>query len=100
LIVKSAKAQGAKIVGKVIESVEADMWADKITEMEDEIEEILKDEKEEKLLSQSEMQIRRGENIMVHEDEIKGRPKRTWFEVRTHFHHNLMSHKLWFLPIL
>jgi ATP-dependent RNA helicase DDX27 len=78
--VKSGRAQGAKIVSRVIEATEADEWADKVAEMEDEIEEILKDEKEEKLLAQSEMQIRRGENIMVHEDEIKSRPKRTWFE--------------------
>jgi len=84
-------------VGKVIESVEADIWADKVTAMEDEIEEILKDEKEEKLLSQSEMQIRRGENIMVHEDEIKGRPKRTWFEVLTQFNPNLMFYQLWYI---
>jgi ATP-dependent RNA helicase DDX27 len=26
------------------------------------------------------MQVKKGENIMVHENEIKGRPKRTWFE--------------------
>jgi len=48
--------------------------------MEDEIEEILKEEKEDKQLAQAEMQVRRGENIIVHEDEIKGRPRRTWFE--------------------
>lgn len=77
---KSGKAQGAKIVSRVIEASEADAWADKVTEMEDEIEEILKDEKEEKQLAQAEMQVKKGENIMVHEDEIKGRPKRTWFE--------------------
>lgn len=78
--VKSGKAQGAKIVSRVVEASEADKWADKVTELEDEIEEILKEEKEEKQLSQVEMQVRKGENIMVHEDEIKGRPKRTWFE--------------------
>lgn len=48
--------------------------------MEDEIEEILKEEKEDKVLSQAEMEVRRGENIMIHQDEIKGRPRRTWFE--------------------
>jgi ATP-dependent RNA helicase DDX27 len=48
--------------------------------MEDEIEEILKEEKEDKQLAQAEMQVRKGENIIVHEDEIKGRPRRTWFE--------------------
>jgi ATP-dependent RNA helicase DDX27 len=78
--VKTGKAQGAKIVSRVIEAAEADEWADKVTEMEHEIEDILKEEKEEKQLSQVEMQVRKGENIMVHEDEIKGRPKRTWFE--------------------
>ncbi|KAG0646799.1 ATP-dependent RNA helicase drs1 [Hyphodiscus hymeniophilus] len=78
--VKSGKAQGAKIVSRVIEASEADEWADKVTELEDEIEEILQEEKEEKQLSQVEMEVRKGENIMVHEDEIKGRPKRTWFE--------------------
>ena len=77
---RSGRAQGAKIASRVIEATEADTWADKVAEMEDEIEEILKDEKEEKLLAQSEMQIKRGENIMVHEDEIKRRPRRTWFE--------------------
>ena len=78
--VKSGKAQGAKIVSRVVEASEADKWTDKVTELEEEIEEILKEEKAEKQLSQVEMQVKKGENIMVHEDEIKGRPKRTWFE--------------------
>ena len=77
---KSAKAQGAKIASRIIEAAEADKWQEKVDEMEDEIEEILKEEKEDKLLAQTEMQVRKGENIMLHEDEIKGRPKRTWFE--------------------
>ena len=78
--VKSGRAQGAKIVSRVIEASKADEWADRVTQMEDEIEDILKEEKEDKQLAQAEMQVRRGENIIVYEDEIKGRPKRTWFE--------------------
>jgi ATP-dependent RNA helicase DDX27 len=78
--VKGGRAQGAKIVSRVIEAVEADEWATKVTEMEDEIEEILKEEKEDKQLAQVEMEVRKGENMMIHEDEIKGRPRRTWFE--------------------
>lgn len=77
---KSGKSQGAKIVSRVIEAAEADVWANKVKDMEDEIEEILREEKEEKQLAQAEMQVRKGENFIVHEDEIKGRPKRTWFE--------------------
>jgi len=78
--VKSGRAQGAKIVSRVIEAAEADTWAEKVEAMQEEIEEILLEEKEDKQLAQAEMQVKRGENIIVHEDEIKGRPKRTWFE--------------------
>jgi ATP-dependent RNA helicase DDX27 len=78
--VKSGRSQGAKIVSRVIEAADADTWAAKVEEMQDEIEEILKEEKEDKQLAQVEMQVRKGENMINYEDEIKGRPKRTWFE--------------------
>ncbi len=58
--VKAGKAQGAKIVSRVIEHAEADKWQDQIDEMEDEIEEVMKEEKEEKQLAQMEMQVKRG----------------------------------------
>lgn len=77
---KSGRAQGAKIASRVVEASEADEWAQKVEDMADDIEEILVEEKEDKQLAQAEMQVKRGENIIVHEDEIKGRPKRTWFE--------------------
>ncbi|KAL6720393.1 nucleolar DEAD-box protein required for synthesis of 60S ribosomal subunit [Lecanora helva] len=78
--VKAAKAQGAKIVSRVVAPALADEWAAKCAALDAEVEEILKEEKEEKLLSGAEMQVRKSENLMKHEDEIKARPKRTWFE--------------------
>lgn len=30
----------------------------------------------------AELQLRKGENLIKHEDEIKARPKRTWFETQ------------------
>ncbi|KAM5387237.1 hypothetical protein ACJA88_001589 [Fusarium oxysporum] len=51
-----------------------------IDEMDDEIEEIMQEEKEEKQLAHVEMQVKKGENLIQHEAEIKGRPRRTWFE--------------------
>ncbi|KAK6209726.1 hypothetical protein QIS74_11310 [Colletotrichum tabaci] len=78
--VKAGKAQGAKIMSRVIEPTEADKWQAQVDEMEDEIEEIMVEEKQEKQFAQAEMQVRKGENILQHEAEIKGRPKRTWFE--------------------
>ncbi|UKZ77140.1 hypothetical protein TrVFT333_004858 [Trichoderma virens FT-333] len=80
--VKAGKAQGSKIISRVIEAKDADKWQAKIDEMDDEIAEIEKEEKEERQLAQVEMQIKKGENIIEHEAEIKSRPKRTWFETQ------------------
>ncbi|CRJ85158.1 hypothetical protein BN1723_017373, partial [Verticillium longisporum] len=66
--VKAGKAQGAKILSRVIEAGEADKWQDKVDEMEEEIEEINEEEKEERQLAQVEMQVRKGENLINHED--------------------------------
>ncbi|KAF5534312.1 ATP-dependent RNA helicase DRS1 [Fusarium mexicanum] len=78
--VKAGKAQGAKIVSRQIESAEVDALQAQIDEMDDEIEEIMQEEKEEKQLAHVEMQVKKGENLIQHEAEIKGRPRRTWFE--------------------
>ena len=80
--VKAGKAQGAKIVSRVIDAGEPDKLQDQIDEMDDEIEEVMREEKEEKQLAQVEMQVKKGENIIDHQDEIKSRPKRTWFETQ------------------
>ncbi|KAI1088195.1 hypothetical protein F5B19DRAFT_496619 [Rostrohypoxylon terebratum] len=80
--VKAGKAQGAKISSLIIDPADADKWQAKIDEMADEIEAIAKEEKEEKQLAQVEMEIKKGENMVIHEDEIKARPKRTWFETQ------------------
>ncbi|KAI0393948.1 DEAD-domain-containing protein [Xylariaceae sp. FL0594] len=81
-IVKAGKAQGAKISSLIIEPADADRWQDKVDEMAGEIDAVAQEEKEERQLQQAEMQIRKGENMVVHEDEIKARPKRTWFETQ------------------
>ncbi|KAJ4991842.1 hypothetical protein SVAN01_02692 [Stagonosporopsis vannaccii] len=78
--VKTSREQGAKVVSRQVPAEEADKWIKKIKELEDEIEEVLKEEKEERVLSITERDLKRGENLIRHEDEIKSRPKRTWFE--------------------
>ncbi|KAI1770469.1 hypothetical protein F4818DRAFT_450405 [Hypoxylon cercidicola] len=80
--VRAGKAQGAKISSLIIDPADADKWQTQIDEMADEIESIAKEEKEEKQMAQVEMQIKKGENMVLHEDEIKSRPKRTWFETQ------------------
>lgn len=78
--VKSARAQGAKVVSRAVDSSEVDHWARRIEEMEHDVKAVLDEEKEEKQLAQAEMQVTRGDNLMKHQDEILSRPKRTWFE--------------------
>ena len=78
--VKSGRSQGARITSRFVEAVLADGWAKKVESLQDEVEAILKEEKEEKALAGAEMHLRKGENIMEHKSEIKSRPKRTWFE--------------------
>ncbi|KAG9257132.1 dependent RNA helicase drs-1 [Emericellopsis atlantica] len=80
--VRAGKAQGAKVTSRTIDPADADKWQDQIDEMDNEIEEIMKEEKREKQLAAAEMQVRKGENLIEHENEIKSRPKRTWFETQ------------------
>lgn len=80
---KAGKAQGAKIVSRVVEMAIADEWAQKAEDLADEVQEVLQEEKTEKQLAQAEMQVNKGENLMKHGQEIMARPKRTWFETET-----------------
>lgn len=78
--VRAGKAQGAKITSRIIAPADADKLQEEIDAMEDDIHGIMQEEKEEKQLAQAEMQVKKGENLIEHEAEIKSRPKRTWFE--------------------
>ncbi|PFH63226.1 hypothetical protein XA68_16665 [Ophiocordyceps unilateralis] len=80
--VKAGKAQGAKIVSRVIPPSEADAWQGRIDDMAPEVDDVMQEEKEEKQLAQADMQVKKGENMLEHEAEIKSRPRRTWFETQ------------------
>lgn len=78
--VRAAKAQGTKIVSRAVDNADVDAWDERIRGLEAEVEAVLKEEKELKALGDAEMQLRKGENLVEHREEIMGRPKRTWFE--------------------
>ncbi|KAL5378224.1 nucleolar DEAD-box protein required for synthesis of 60S ribosomal subunit [Paraphaeosphaeria minitans] len=78
--VRSSRSQGAKVVSRQVPQEESDKWTKKLSDFADEIEEVLQEEKEERAMSITERDLKRGENLIVHEDEIKARPRRTWFE--------------------
>ena len=78
--VKAAKSQGAVIRQRTVDPLDADALQRHVDEMEPEIESVLMEEKEEKVMQQTERTILRAENLEKYESEIKARPKKTWFE--------------------
>lgn len=78
--VKGAKEQGAVIRQRTIPPSDADSWQGKIDGLEEEIEAVLREEKEEKVLANTERDLSRADNIVTHREEIMARPKKTWFE--------------------
>ena len=78
--VKTARAQGARVVSRAMDPAEIDTMHNRITALEDEIEAVLKEEKEQKALAQLSRDLTRGENMVEHQSEIMSRPRRTWFE--------------------
>jgi ATP-dependent RNA helicase DDX27 len=78
--VKAARAHGAQVRPRTIVTKDADAWQKRCDELADDVEAVLKEEKEEKAINQTEREITRAENVVKFEDEIKARPKKTWFE--------------------
>ncbi|GAB7361901.1 hypothetical protein MBLNU230_g1939t1 [Neophaeotheca triangularis] len=78
--VKAAKAQGATIRQRTVDPKDAEAWKARLDKMEPEIEAVMKEEKEEKVMQQTERDLTRADNLVKYQDEIKSRPKKTWFE--------------------
>ncbi|GME74958.1 unnamed protein product [Ambrosiozyma monospora] len=84
-IVKEAIKQveltkSGKAVGKNVDWVEIEKINKVIQEKQEIIEEILVEEKQEKEIIRAEMELKKSENLLNYKDEIKSRPKRTWFQ--------------------
>ncbi|KAF2769421.1 DEAD-domain-containing protein, partial [Teratosphaeria nubilosa] len=80
LAVKAAKSHGAGVRQRTVDPADADAWQKRCDDLQEEVEAVLGEEKEDKLLQQTEKEITRAENNVVHREEILARPKKTWFE--------------------
>ena len=78
--VKAARAQGATVKQRTIDPSDADTWQTKIDKMDEEIETVLREEKEQKVLANTERDLQKADNIIARKEEIMARPKKTWFE--------------------
>lgn len=59
---------------------DADAWQDRIDGLQSEIDDILREEKEQRALQTTERDLTKADNMIAHRDEIMTRPKKTWFE--------------------
>lgn len=92
--IKASLSKGKAKEGKMIEPADdADAYSTrsmpaeelkaitvKIQELSSEIEAVMQEEKLEKTLRQTEVELEKGENMLKYKDEILARPKRTWFQ--------------------
>ena len=69
-----------KVRNRTLPPEQVTQWATKLEELNNEVAAFLKEEKEEKAIRQAQMELKKGENMIEHEQEIFSRPARTWFQ--------------------
>ncbi|KAK9719601.1 nucleolar DEAD-box protein required for synthesis of 60S ribosomal subunit [Basidiobolus ranarum] len=69
-----------KIKNRVIGQEMIQKYKEKIDGLTEQVKEIMKEEKDEKMFRQAEMEVTKAQNLIDHEKEIYGRPARTWFQ--------------------
>ncbi|KAF6164020.1 hypothetical protein GIB67_028724 [Kingdonia uniflora] len=74
-----AKRAGSKLKSRTVAEQSIAKWCQLIEQMEDQVAEVLQEERVERALRKAEMEATKAENIIAHKDEIYARPKRTWF---------------------
>ncbi|KAE9411109.1 DEAD-domain-containing protein [Gymnopus androsaceus JB14] len=82
-LLKAAIRHGSdkdKVRHRIVPQDAVNKWVEKLESLKEEISEILHEEKEEKQFRQAEMELKKGQNIIEHQDEIYSRPARTWFQ--------------------
>ncbi|PWZ00088.1 DEAD-domain-containing protein [Testicularia cyperi] len=77
------KSTADQVKHRIIPAEVTQKMLDTLEELKPEVDAVLKEEKEERALRIAEMELKKGENMMAHQDEIFSRPKRTWFQTES-----------------
>ncbi|KAG0667435.1 nucleolar DEAD-box protein required for synthesis of 60S ribosomal subunit, partial [Maudiozyma exigua] len=75
-----AKGLRGKALGRNVDWNKVEETNNLIEKSSETVEEILEEEKQEKEILRAEMQLKKGENMLKHKNEIQSRPRRTWFQ--------------------
>ncbi|MED6133020.1 DEAD-box ATP-dependent RNA helicase 28 [Stylosanthes scabra] len=78
-----AKRAGSKLKSRIVAEQSILKWSHIIDQLEDQVAEVLEEEREERALRKAEMEATKAENMIAHKEEIFSRPKRTWFVTET-----------------
>ena len=78
--VKTGRKHGAKIKARTVDTETVETWDQKVQGLEQQVEDILKEEKEQRVMDNTERELARADNLVKHKEEIFGRPRKTWFE--------------------
>ncbi|KAL3845334.1 hypothetical protein ACJIZ3_002737 [Penstemon smallii] len=73
------KRAGSRLKSRVVAEQSIKKWSQIIEQMEDHVNSIYQEEREEMALRKAEMEATKAENMIAHKEEIYSRPKRTWF---------------------
>ena len=79
-LVKTLQKRGQKLQSRIVPRDVVEEWHEKIEGYAEQIEEIEEEERAEKHMQKAEMEATKAENMLEHANEIKSRPKKTWFE--------------------
>eukprot|EP00172_Hildenbrandia_rubra_P001677 Plantae.Rhodophyta-Hildenbrandia_rubra.ctg2247.p1 GENE.Plantae.Rhodophyta-Hildenbrandia_rubra.ctg2247~~Plantae.Rhodophyta-Hildenbrandia_rubra.ctg2247.p1 ORF type:complete len:659 (-),score=162.08 Plantae.Rhodophyta-Hildenbrandia_rubra.ctg2247:1322-3298(-) len=80
LLRKLARSAKQKLSARTVPPASIGKWRARIDGWETQIKEILKEERKEKELRMAEMEVQKAENMLKHGEDIRQRPKRTWFQ--------------------
>ncbi|KAJ2746013.1 nucleolar DEAD-box protein required for synthesis of 60S ribosomal subunit [Coemansia sp. BCRC 34301] len=69
-----------KIKQRVVPNDALNKYRARVDDLADQVKDIMAEERQEKMLNDAEMQVARATNLIQHKDEIKNRPRRTWFQ--------------------
>ncbi|KAJ1844922.1 nucleolar DEAD-box protein required for synthesis of 60S ribosomal subunit, partial [Coemansia sp. RSA 486] len=69
-----------RIKQRVVPGQTLNKYRARVDELASQVKNILEEEREEKMFKDADMQMTKAENLIKFKDEIKNRPRRTWFQ--------------------
>ncbi|EPX74706.1 ATP-dependent RNA helicase Ddx27/Drs1 [Schizosaccharomyces octosporus yFS286] len=79
-VFKTSAAQNTKVVSRNLEFEKVESYGKQIKDLEEVVDKVTNEEKQEREIKIAERDLKKGENIIKHSDEIRSRPARTWFQ--------------------